>query len=294
MSTHFTEPVYRNPYWPTYPLLQITQGCTHNKCKFCSMYKGVNFRMQSLELVEADLKELAATVPQARTIQLLSANPLALSYDRLVPILEMINRYLPDMQYIYTATRVSDISNKTVEQLRHLKELGLREISLGVESGDDWTLDRVTKGYHAEDILRECRKLEEAGIEYWITFLNGIGGKSHWREHALRSAEVFSQLHPKVVGTGGLTLFPDTVLFAEAGTGEFDPLDEEGLMEELLLFVENLDCDCRFITHHTSSMDLNTDDFLRDKKRIMKALRNEIDRGDNAYKARVRSMKSGL
>lgn len=294
MNMHFTEPVYRNPYWPTYPLLQITQGCTHNRCKFCSMYKGVGFRMQPLELIEADLKELAATVPHAKTIQLLSANPLALTYGKLVPILEMVNRYLPDMEYIYAATRVTDISNKTVEELRHLRDLGLREISLGVESGDDWTLARVEKGYVAEDILRECRKLEEAGIAYWVTFLNGIGGKSHSNEHALNSAKVFNQLHPKVVGTGGLTLFPDTALFSETNAGTFDPLDEKELMEELLLFVENLECDCRFITHHTSSIDLNTDDFLRDKKRIVRALKDEIEHGDIGYLGRIRSMKKGL
>lgn len=291
---HFTETVYRNPYWPTYPLLQITQGCTHNRCKFCSMYRGVQFRMQPMEWIEEDLKELSMTVPHARTIQLLSANPLAMTYDKLVPILERINHYLPDMEHIYTATRVTDISNKTVEQLRHLKDLGLREISLGVESGDDWTLDRVNKGYHAEDIVRECTKLEDAGIDYWMSFLNGIGGQSHWKEHALHSAEVFSQLNPKVVGTGGLVLFPDTVLFSEANDGTFDPLDEKGLMGELLLFVENLDFKGRFITHHTSSIDLNTNDFGRDKKRIVKALRDEMEHGDLELMSRVRSMKRGL
>lgn len=291
---HFTDPVYRNPYWPTYPLLQITQGCTHNRCKFCSMYKGVPFRMQPMDLIEQDLMELSATVPHARTIQLLSANPLALTYDKLVPILEMINRYLPDMEYIYAATRVTDIRNKTVEQLAHLRELGLREISLGVESADDWTLDRVNKGYHAEDIIEQCTKLEQAGIDYWMTFLNGIGGGSHWREHALRSAEVFSKLNPKVVGTGGLTLFPDTDLYSEASTGEFDPLDEAGLMEELLLFVENLDFDGRFITHHTSSVDLNTDDFKRDKAKIVKNLKREMEHGDIDTMSRIRAMKRGL
>ncbi len=291
---HFTETVYRNPYWPTYPLLQITQGCTHNRCRFCSMYKGVPFRMQPMEWIEEDLRELSMTVPHARTIQLLSANPLAMTYDKLVPILERINHYLPDMEYIYAATRVTDISDKTVEQLRHLKDLGLREISLGVESGDDWTLDRVSKGYHAEDIVRECTKLEEAGIDYWMSFLNGIGGQSHWKEHALHSAEVFSRLNPKVVGTGGLVLFPDTVLFSEANDGTFDPLDEKGLMGELLLFVENLDFKGRFITHHTSSIDLNTNDFGRDKKRIVKALRDEMEHGDLEFMSRVRSMKRGL
>ncbi len=291
---HFTDPVYRNPYWPTYPLLQITQGCTHNRCRFCSMYKGVNFRMQPMELIEEDLKELAAIAPHAHTIQLLSANPLCLTYEKLVPILEMINRYLPEMEHIYTATRVTDLRNKSVEQLKHLRDLGLNEISLGVESGDDWTLDRVDKGYRHEDILEQCRKLEEAGIEYWVTFLNGIAGKDHWREHALHSAEIFNQLKPKVVGTGGLTLFPDTVLFSEAENGTFEPLDEKGLMEELLLFIENLECDCRFITHHTSSADLNTKDFLRDKKRIVRTLKNEIEHGDLNRLGMIRAMKRGL
>ena len=163
---HFTDTVYRNPYWPTWPLLQITQGCTHNNCKFCTMYRNVDFHVQPMEWIEEDLQELAESAPEARTIQLLSANPLALSYEKLVPILEMIRRYLPNIEVMYTQGRVSDLKNKTVEQLRHLKELGMREISLGVESGDDWTLDRINKGYHAEDILEQCHKLEEAGIDY--------------------------------------------------------------------------------------------------------------------------------
>ncbi|MBO7673805.1 MAG: hypothetical protein J6S63_02195, partial [Atopobiaceae bacterium] len=95
---HFTEPVYRNPYWPTWPLLEITQGCTHNKCKFCTMYKDVPFGTRKLQDIEADLRELAATIPHAPTIQLLSANPLALSYDKLRPILEKINEYLPRLE----------------------------------------------------------------------------------------------------------------------------------------------------------------------------------------------------
>ena len=159
---HFTETVYRNPYWPTFPLLQITQGCTHNSCKFCTMYRNVSFKVQPMEWIEEDLRELSTLVPDATTIQLLSANPLCMTYDKLAPILEKINRYLPKMEYIYAATRVTDIQNKTVEQLKALKEMGMREISLGVESGDDWTLDRVNKGYHASDIVEQCGKLTDA------------------------------------------------------------------------------------------------------------------------------------
>ena len=141
------------------------------------MYKGVPFRMQPMEWIEEDLQELRAIVPDATTIQLLSANPLILTCDKLAPILDMINKYLPKMQMIYTQGRVSDLNNKTVEQLRTLKDLGMREISLGVESGDDWTLERIHKGYRAADIIEQCARLTEAWMDFWMSFLNGVAGR---------------------------------------------------------------------------------------------------------------------
>ena len=258
------------------------------------MYKDVNFRLQPMEWIEEDLKELAQIVPEARTIQLLSANPLVLSYDRMVPILEMIRHYLPKMEYAYMAGRVTDVKNKTVDQLKHLKELGMREISLGVESGDDWTLDRIHKGYHAEDILEQCHKLEEAGIAYWMTFLNGVAGREHSHEHAVNSAKIFSQCAPMLVGTGGLTLFPGTPLLEEAQRGEFDPLSEKEMLIELKTFVENLTCDCAFITHHTIGTNLTGPGFLERKERIISALENLIEKGDMSRLAAMRRNKRTL
>ena len=292
---HFTGTVYRNPYWPTWPLLEITQGCTHNRCKFCTMYKNVPFRLSPMEWIEEDLRELAKTDPNARTIQLLSANPLVLPYGKLAPILEMINRYLPKMEYIYLAGRVTDLKNKTVDELKKLRDLGMREISLGVESGDDWTLDRINKGYHAADILEQCRKLEEAGIDYWMTFLNGVAGRERSREHAINSAKIFSRCKPMLVGTGGLTLFPGTPLLEEAERGEFAPLSEKEMLEELKLFVENLTCDCAFITHHTvSGVNLTGPNFLARKEKIVAALDREIRQGDLDRMAAIRANKRTL
>ena len=292
---HFTGTVYRNPYWPTFPLLQITQGCTHNKCKFCTMYRDVPFKVQPMEWIEQDLQEIARIAPNATTIQLLSANPLAMTYDKLAPILEMINRYLPKMEYIYAATRVTDIKNKTVEQLKSLKEMGLREISLGIESGDDWTLERINKGYTSADILEQCHKLEDAGIDYWMTFLNGVAGKEHSHDHAVNSAKIFRQCKPMLVGTGGLTLFPGTPLLEEAQRGEFDPLSEKEMLIELKTFVENLTCDCSFITHHTiSGKNLTGPDFLKRKNNIISALEHEIEHGDLDAMAAIRNRKRTL
>ena len=291
---HFTDPVYRNPYWPTYPLLEITAGCTHNSCKFCTMYKGVKFKMHSLEQIEEDLKELSIECPNAKTIQLLSANPFALSYDRLAPILELINKHLPHMEYIYGATRVTDISNKTVEELKKLKDLNMKEISLGVESGDDNILDAVNKGYHAVDIIEQCNKLNEAGIKFWMTFLNGAGGKEHTKNHAINSAKIFSQCNPMVVGTGGLVLFEGTPLIEDMNEGKWTQLTEKEMLEELLLFIENLTYNCRFITHHTVSANLNTDKFLDKKQYIINALKNELENADFELLEKIRSNKRTL
>ena len=290
---HLTEPVYRNPYWPTWPLIQITQSCTHNSCKFCTMYRDVPFRMQPMEWLEEDLRELQVLAPNAKTIQLLSANPLALSFDRLMPRLQLIRKYLPNLQHMYAATRVDDIKNKTIEQLKALRDIGVDEISLGVESGDDWTLQRVNKGYTAQDILEQCHKLDEAGIRYWMTFLNGVAGREHSHDHAVHSAEIFNQCHPMLVGTGGLTLFPGTPLLEEAGRGEFTPLDEREMMQELHTFLQHLTCDCELNTHHTSTLHL-TGPFLPRKQQLLDALQDAIDHADIDALARVRQQKRGL
>ena len=290
---HLTEPVYRNPYWPTWPLIQITQSCTHNSCKFCTMYRDVPFRIQPMEWIEEDLRELQVLTPNAKTIQLLSANPLALSFDRLMPRLQLIRKYLPNLQHMYAATRVDDIKNKTIDQLKALRDIGVDEISLGVESGDDWTLQRINKGYTSQDILEQCHKLDEAGIRYWMTFLNGVAGREHSHDHAVHSAEIFNQCHPMLVGTGGLTLFPGTPLLEEAGRGEFTPLDEREMMQELRTFLQHLTCDCELNTHHTSTLHL-TGPFLPRKQQLLDALQDAIVHADIDALARVRQQKRGL
>jgi radical SAM superfamily enzyme YgiQ (UPF0313 family) len=258
------------------------------------MYKEVPFRMSPMEWIEEDLRELAESDPNAKTIQLLSANPLCMTYDKLAPILEMINKYLPRMEYIYACTRVTDIRNKTVEQLKNLKEMGLREISLGSESGDDWTLERVNKNCRAADIIEQCGKLTEAGIDFWLCFLNGVAGKEHSMDHAINSAKIFSQCKPMLVGTGGLTLFPGTPLLEEAERGEFTPLTEKEMLIELKVFVEHLTCDCYFNTHHTSGIHLSGPDFLKRKDKIIEALDHEIRYGNMDRLAAIRRSKRTL
>ena len=128
-----------------------------------------------------------------------------------------------------------------------------------------------------------------------MSFLNGVGGKEYSHDHAINSAKIFSQCKPMLVGTGGLVLFPGTPLLKEAERGEFSPLSEKEMLQELLLFVENLTCDCTFITHHTvSGKNLTGPDFLKRKDKIVAALRNEITHGDMDMLAAIRRNKRSL
>ncbi|MBN2598519.1 MAG: radical SAM protein [Marinifilaceae bacterium] len=290
---HYTGTLYRNPYAPQSPLLEITQGCTHNKCKFCTMYKDIPFRMSPMEWIEEDVIEIAQHDPQTKRLQLIGADPFALSFNRLKAICDTIHKYLPEVKIMTMGARVTNIRNKTVEQLKELRKLGITELYIGVESGDEWTLNRIEKGYHASEIVNQVKKLDEAGIDYWLTFLNGVAGRSHSHEHAVNTAKIFNQLRPVVFGTGGLTLFPNTELAKEAKRGEFDPLSEKELLIELKTFLENIDCDARFITHHTISMNLSGN-FIENKDQILKSLQHNIDNIDEEKLASIRSNKQNL
>ncbi len=291
---HYTGTVYRNPYEPPSHLLEITQGCSHNRCKFCNMYSNVKFKASPMEWIEEDVKEIASLNPETSRLQLLSADPFVLSFDRLNAICDLIHKYLPNIEVMTMAARVDNISDKSVEELKILKDKGMVEVNIGAESGDDETLKRVNKGYCSKDILKQCEKLDKAGIDYWLTFLNGVGGVELSQAHALNSAKIFSQANPTVVGTGGLVLFEGTGLLAQYRKGKFHPLSERGLMEELKLFLENLDFDGRFITHHTISMNLNNVNFRQNKENILKNLQHGIDNLDMDRLTQIRNNKEGL
>ena len=140
---------------------------------------------------------------------------------------------------------------------------------------------------HGENKLEQCHKLEDAGIDYWMTFLNGVTGREHSHDHAVNSARIFSQCN--------LTLFPGTPLLEEAQRGEFDPLSEKEMLIELKTFVDDLTCDCSFITHHTvSGKNLTGPDFLKRKESIIAALDREIEHGDMDAMAMIRKRKRTL
>ena len=237
---HFTGRTWRPPHESQSVILQATSGCTHNQCTFCSLYKYEKFRMSPMDEFEEDLAEIKTYQPNARRIFLTGANPFAMSYENLKLRDLTVREYLIKCQSIAMFSSIRDIRNKEVWQLKKLRAMGINGLSIGTESGDDATLALANKGYTSDDILEQCRKLDEAGIEYYFVYMTGLAGKENGQRNAINSAKIFSQLNPYFISVDSLTLFPDTQLYQMAKQGKFTPADEKERIEELQTLIENL------------------------------------------------------
>lgn len=249
---HFANSVYRNPTYPG-ALIEVTRGCSHNKCAFCNMYLEEPFRVTPVEIFKQDLEELRTYYPKVTQMQWVGGNPFALSADKLIERAELAYKQFPELEHIGMFCNINDIKAKTDAQLRELRALNI-ELFIGHESGDDWTLKFVNKGYTQADILEQCARLDEAGFTYGATFLSGLAPIEHSEDHAIHTAEVFNKLHPYMVGTGSLVLFPGTQMSKWAEEGSFVPLTELELMKELRLFLSILNIPCLLSAHHSTAL----------------------------------------
>lgn len=237
---HFTGRTWRPSYEADSCIIQLTAGCTYQRCRFCNLYKDEPFVLASLSEFAEDLQEIKSYQPYARRVFLTGANPFALSYERLKPYILTVRDYLIKCRSIAMFASIRDIKNKEVWQLRKLRAMGVNGLSIGVESGDDATLKLANKGYDPQDILEQCRKLDEADIEYYFVYMTGLAGQGGGYRNAAGSAELFSRLNPYFISVASLTLFPDTELFELAREGKFVPAGEKERLRELQAFIQGL------------------------------------------------------
>lgn len=236
---HYTGPVVRPPHEANSILLEVTVGCTHNSCKFCTFYKGTPFRMAKMEQIEADLKESRALWPDARRVYALGGDPFTMSTDRLKNIGRIIKNYLPKAN-IGTYARITSIIPKSVDELKELREIGYNDLVIGIESGDDEVLKQMNKGYSSADILNECRKLERAGINYYVIYLGGLAGHGNGERNAANTAEILNQLNPSHMYMTSVAVLPDSELYQDVLAGTFQEATEKERIEETLILVEKL------------------------------------------------------
>ena len=209
--------------------------------------------MSPLSEIESDLKVIRQWQPRARRVYLTGANPFALSYNKLMDIAILLRKYLPDMVSFGMFARVTDITSKSVEELKKLRHMKLDSINIGLETAHDPTLERMNKGYHASDILEQLSKLDEAGIRYNVFYLNGLGGKGCGVESAVATADVLNKLHPCIINIVSLTVFPESKLYQEVLDGTYTEEPEIERLIEMRTLIERLRIKVNLLGHHVSN-----------------------------------------
>lgn len=244
---HYTGTIWRPPYEASSLLLEVTAGCTHHKCKFCTLYEELpfKFRLSPLEDIEADLKEASNIIKMWNNanitrIFLTGANPFVLNYDRLMMIADLIHKYIPTSQTIGCFARVTDIPLKSDAALLSLRNAGYDGLTIGIETGDDDALRFMNKGYLAADIVAQCKRLDQAGISYSFFYLTSISGSGRGELGAKLTADVCNQVHPKLIGANMLTIYPESELYQEIQRGTWTEESEIEKYQEVKALIANL------------------------------------------------------
>ena len=262
---HYTGTIWRPPYEASSLLLEVTAGCTHHKCKFCTLYNDLpfKFRMSPLEDVESDLQEaqlwstdpialLTARLqglPRPERIQrafLTGANPFVLKSERLLAIADLIRQYVPSIKTIGCFARITDVTLKSDEELASLHQAGYDGLTIGIETGDDEALRFMNKGYAAADIVKQCQRLDQAGIHYSFFYLVSISGAGRGEIGAKATADVCNQLHPTLIGVNMLTIYPDSELYQEIQRGNWKEESEIEKYKEIRTLLESLEIPTQF------------------------------------------------
>lgn len=172
--------------------------------------------------------------------------------------------------------------------------MGINGLSIGTESGDDETLALAGKGYTAADILEQCRKLDEAGIEYYFVYMTGLAGKGGGRRNAVNSTALFSQLNPYFVSVDSLTLFPGTELYRMAQAGTFVSAGEKERLEELQMFIQNLQIRTHLLANSVSNFYPVTAYLPKEREKVVSELQYIVDTVSEEEMAAYRRGLKGL
>jgi len=246
--------IYRPPSEASSLILQITIGCSHNRCTFCPSYKGKRFRIRSFEEVKADIDEVAPKLaPYVERVFLADGDALIVKQSLLVEILDYLQEKLPRLERVGIYANAKGVLRKDLEELKELRRRKLGIVYLGVESGDQVVLDRVKKGTTYEKLVEAGRRVKEAGIKLSVTVLLGIGGRDRSREHAIATGRILTEMAPDYAGALTLMLVPGTPLYQEYLRGEFEMPSPFELLEELGLMLAHTEMEGLFTSNHASN-----------------------------------------
>jgi radical SAM superfamily enzyme YgiQ (UPF0313 family) len=214
-------------------LLQVTVGCSHNKCSFCGTYKDKRFRIKSDERILKDIRFASQYCRRQDRVFLMDGDALIIPQKRLIWILERIREHLPWVKRVGLYANAKSIKMKSDEELRQLKDLGLGIVYLGVETGHPELLKKICKGTSRENLILQGKRIKQAGIKLSVTVLLGIGGTALSLEHARETGALLTEMDPDFVGALTVMVLPNTALGQEYAEKKFQSLSVEQLLTEL-------------------------------------------------------------
>ncbi len=235
----YIEPVFRPPSEARSLIIQVTNGCSWNRCTYCSMYTAPQkkFKPRAEDELLDEIRRCGESGFQARRVFLADGDALVLSMRRLRTILKAIQTHLPSVSRVSSYCLPGNLKNKSVDELRELQALGLKLVYIGAESGDDTVLKYIDKGETFDSTASALIKAHEAGIKSSVMILNGIGGKAYSKQHALASARLVNETQPHYVATLVLTFYEGPEKLIEGFQGNFSELDTLELCEEIQIFI---------------------------------------------------------
>jgi len=272
---------YRPPPEADAPLLQVTVGCSHNRCTFCDMYRDVTFRRMPMDRIEADLKELRGIFPKAERIFLVNGDAFVLKTDTLKSIAQKIKRIFPECRTISMYASISNIKTKNDQELIELRNLGINDLYVGVESGWDKVLERINKGHTVAEARNQLERLDKAGIRHVVNLMLGVAGIGNGLDNARLTAEFLNKTRPGMIWVGTLAIFEGTALHEEMARGAFIPATEKEILEEEKALIDSIELEnVRFYGVHPTNTVRISGMLPQDKPKMMAAINAGINHFD--------------
>ena len=260
----YHEPVFRPPGEARSLILQVTLGCSHNDCAFCEMYSQKEFTIRPQEDILEEIRLAAEAMPDTRRVFLADGNPMVLPTERLLEILQAIQRFFS------TYALPADLLRKSPQELMMLREAGLRLVYVGIESGDDELLDMVHKKETADSTVKGLLKGRKFGIACSVMIVTGLGGKLYSKRHAIRSAEALNRIQPEFLSTLILSLPFGEDHYRNKFGGDYVPMEPEELLAETELMIQRLSLKRTvFRSDHASNFLILKGTLSRDKEHFL-------------------------
>ena len=242
MMLNYDAPLYRPPSEAKSLIFQVTLGCSFNECSFCDMYRSKEYSERSWEEVKGEIDLMAKTMPDTTRIFLADGDALNLSTDYMIQIVEYIYQKFPNLERVSCYAMPMNLLKKTPEELNMMNKAGLNRLYLGIETGNDIILKKVTKGATQSTMIKACNKAKDAGFTLSCMVILGLGGSKYTKENAVDTAKVINAVQPDYVGA--LTLYLENGIKEEFLTkfeGEFERLTDSQAIDELELLISEID-----------------------------------------------------